>query len=107
MNGDTAGLESTDASSQSDLERERAKAERRSLRRSAERHEEAAKVFQDCVWRAEEIGEFKLAREAQDALQRATGEGERCRKALHGEDTEDAQVDAFRDVAGTKEQLPQ
>jgi hypothetical protein len=67
--GHPAGLESADSSGASDS------GEQRSRREAKRKREAAAKVFQQCAEAAQEIGEWKLAREAEDAAARATGEG--------------------------------
>lgn len=86
MNGDPAGLESTDPSSESDPRRERSGSRDKAF------WEETAQAFHVLGALAEEIGEWKLAREAEDAAARAIGEGQRCSQGVHGEDPPQAEM---------------
>lgn len=79
MNGDTTGLESTDASSASD---------------SLGRWRLAVQLFRQAAETASLIGEWKLAREAEDAHHRAKAEVGRQeavqQRGVDGEDPQDA-----------------
>lgn len=89
MNGDPARLESTDSGGTSDPRKQRGDDP---PRRDKAFWRETAEAFRLFGALAEEVGEWKLSREAEDAAARATGEGQRCSESVHGEDTPQAEM---------------